>query len=92
MGLKFFLKKSFRSYIKGIKSDIDADELSKFVELSYNYSNCFLSKYSSRFSKQLYSQPALFTILSLKIYCNMTYRKIVDFVNQNDRLKRFFVY
>ena len=65
-GFKMSSKKSFKSYINGIESVIDADELVKFIELYYNYANCFLSKYSSRYSKQLYSQPALFTILSLK--------------------------
>lgn len=88
-GLKIVDKKSFKSYINGVKSDLEVDELGKFIELSYNYANCFLKKYSSRYSKHLYSQPALFTILSLKIYFNMTYRKIVGFVNHNDRLKRF---
>lgn len=88
-GLKIVDKKSFKSYIKGCKSNLEVDELGKFIELSYNYANCFLKKYSSRYSKKLYSQPALFTILSLKIYYNMTYRKIVGFVNHNDRLKRF---
>ena len=74
-GLKIVDKKSFKSYINGVKSDLEVDELGKFIELSYNYANCFLKKYSSRYSKHLYSQPALFTILSLKIYFNMTYRK-----------------
>lgn len=46
-----------------------------------------LNKFSSKFSKKLYSNPALFTIIALKIYLNVTYREIADFIAFSDKLK-----
>ena len=48
-----------------------------------------LNKYSSKYSKKLYSQPALFTIVALKIYLNMTYREIMDFVSFSSGLRSY---
>ena len=36
-----------------------------------------------------FRQSPLFTIITLKIYLNMTYREISDFVSFNGKLKRY---
>lgn len=46
-----------------------------------------LNLYSSKFSKKMYSQPALFTIIVLKTYLNLTYRQTVEFIIFSDRLQ-----
>ena len=48
-----------------------------------------LNLYSSKYSKKLYSQPALFTIIALKTYLNLTYREIVEFISFSDRLQKY---
>ena len=46
-------------------------------------------KHSNDFSKKLYSQPALFTILAIKIYTKSTYRQVMDLLNLSDNILRF---
>ena len=75
-GFKKQTKKFFKKYKNQCKSDIKSNELVKFIEFTYSYSMIALNKYSSKYSKKLYSQPALFTIVALKIYLNMIYREI----------------
>ncbi len=53
------------------------------------YAKLSLNKYSSRYSKQLYSQPALLTILVLKIYLKLTYRQISEYLEFSDRLRSY---
>ena len=37
----------------------------------------------------MYPQPALFTIITLKIYLNLTYRQIVEFISFSDILQKY---
>lgn len=53
------------------------------------YAKLSLNKYSSPYSKQLYSQPALLTILVLKIYLKLTYRQISEYLEFSDRLRSY---
>ena len=48
-----------------------------------------LNLYSSKFSKKMYSQPALFTIIALQTYLKLTYRQIVEFICFSDRLQKY---
>lgn len=59
------------------------------MEHTYNYAKLSLNKYSSLYSKQLYSQPALLTILMLKIYLKLTYRQINEYLEFLDRLMSY---
>ena len=59
-GFKKQTKKFFKKYKNQCKSDIKSNELVKFIEFTYSYSMIALNKYSSKYSKKLYSQPALF--------------------------------
>ena len=61
----------------------------KFIEHSYSYARISLRLYSSKYSKKMYSQPALFTIIALKTYLNLTYREIVEFISFSDRLQKY---
>ena len=76
-------KKYFKKYENDFKSDYIENELIKFIEYAYSYSKITLDKYSSDYSKHTYTQHALFTIIALKIYLNMTYREISDFISFN---------
>ena len=67
----------------------NSNKFERFIESTYNYSRVVLNRYSSRYSKHSYSQPALFTILALKFYLKATYREIVDIVDSNDKLKSY---
>lgn len=53
------------------------------------YAKLSLNKCSSRYSKQLYSQPALLTILVLKIYLKLTYRQISEYLEFSYRLRSY---
>ena len=55
----------------------------------YSYAKIALNNYSCKYSKKLYSQPALFTIIALKIYLKMTYRQIMDFISFSDALRKY---
>jgi len=35
------------------------------------------------------SKPALFTIIALKTYLNLTYHQIVEFISFSDRLQKY---
>ena len=76
-GFKKQTKKFFKKFEKDSKIDINSNNLIKFIEQSYSYARIVLNLYSSKYSKKLYSQPALFTIIALKTYLNLTYREIV---------------
>ena len=88
-GFKKQAKKYFKKYENDFKSDYIENELIKFIEYAYSYSKITLDKYSSDYSKHTYTQHALFTIIALKIYLNMTYREISDFISFNGKLKRY---
>ena len=88
-GFKKQTKKFFKKFEKDSKIDINSNNLIKFIEQSYNYARIVLNLYSSKYSKKLYSQPALFTIIALKTYLNLTYREIVEFISFSDRLQKY---
>lgn len=71
------------------KKDLEENKLINFIIFTNNYAKRCLNKYSNYFSKHLYSQPILFTILALKIYLKLTYRKICFLIDLSDKLKRF---
>ena len=48
-----------------------------------------LDLYSSKYSKKMYSQPALFTIIELKNYLNLTYKEIVEFISFSEKLQTY---
>ena len=61
----------------------------KFIEHPHNYARISLNLYSSKISKKIYSQPALFAINALKTYLNLTYRQIVEFISFSNRLQKY---
>lgn len=90
MGSKSSTRKFFKKKIKNkSKNCYKTIELIKLIEYTYSYAKLSLNKYSSRYSKQLYSQPALLTILVLKIYLKLTYRKISEYLEFSDRLRSY---
>ena len=48
-----------------------------------------LNKYSSQFSKHDSTQPALFTLLAVKIYTRSTYRQITDLLELSDTIQKY---
>ena len=76
-------KKYFKKYENDFKSDYTENELIEFIEYTYSYAKITLDKYSSDYSKHTYTQQLLFTIIALKIYLNMTYGEISDFISFN---------
>ena len=91
--LDFGFKKQSRKFFKKIKKKskncYKTNELIKLIEYTYSYAKLSLNKYSSRYSKQLYSQHALLTILVLKIYLKLTYRQISEYLEFSDRLRSY---
>lgn len=75
LALKNNQKKYFKKYENYFKSDYTENELIEFNEYTYSYAKITLDKYSSDYSKHTYTQQALFTIIALKIYLNMTIEK-----------------
>jgi transposase len=65
------------------------NKLLNFIENTFYYAEIILNKYSNNFSNHLYTQPALFTILAIKIYTKSTYRETKDFIDISDLLKKF---
>ena len=54
-----------------------------------NTSKIVLNKYSSHFSKHDFTQPALFTLLAVKIYTRSTYRQITDLLELSDKIQKY---
>lgn len=71
---------------KNIKNE---NKLVEFIENTFYYGKITLNNYSNEFSNQLYTQPALFTILAIKIYTKSTYREIIDFIKISNQIKKF---
>lgn len=88
-GFKKQTKKFFKKFEKDSKSKINSNNLIKFIEHSYSYARMPLNLYSSKYSKKIYSQPALFSIIALKPYLNLTYRQIVEFISFSDKLQKY---
>ena len=62
----FGFEKPALKKIKEINKDIKPNYL--FIKYVFKYSKIVLNKYSSNFSKHDFTQPALFTLLAVKIY------------------------
>jgi len=91
--LDFNFKKSVKNDIEKFenrsKEDLNENKLINFIIHANDYAKSCLKKYSHYFSKHLYSQSSLFTILSLKIYLKLTYREISNLIDLSDKLKKF---
>ena len=48
-----------------------------------------LNKYSSHFSKYDFTQPALFTLLAVKIYTRSTYREITNLLELSNKIHKY---
>lgn len=75
--------------IKEINNEIKPNKLLKFIRYTFNYSKIVLKKYSSHFSKHDFTQPALFTLLAMKIYTRSTYRQITDLLELSDKIQKY---
>lgn len=88
-----FKKQSTKIFQKKIKNKskncYKTNKLIKLIEYTYSYAKLSLNKYSCRYSKQLYSQPALLTILVLKIYLKLTYSQISEYLEFSNRLRSY---
>ena len=89
MALKNRQKKFFKKFEKDSKIEINSCNLVKFIEHAYSYARMTLNLYSSKYSKKMYSQPALFTVIALKTYLNLTYRQTVEFITFSDGLQKY---
>ena len=75
--------------IKEINKDIKPNKLLKFIKYVFKYSKIVLNKYSNHFSKHDFTQPALFTLLAVKIYNRNTYRQIIDLLELSDKIQKY---
>lgn len=87
--LDFGFEKPALKKIKEIKKDIRPNKLLKFIKFTFKYSKIVLNKYSSYFSKHDFTQPALFTLLAVKIYTRSIYRQIIDLLELSDKIQKY---
>jgi len=85
----FGFEKPALKIIKGINKDINPNKLLEFIKSTFKYAKMVLNKYSSKFSKQDYTQPVLFTLLAMKIYTRSTYRQIIDLIELSDKIQKY---
>ena len=85
----FGFEKPALKKIKEINKDIRPNKLLKFIKYVFKYSKIVLNKYSSNFSKHDFTQPALFTLLAVKIYTRSTYRQIIDLLELSDKIQQY---
>ena len=85
----FGFEKPALKKIKEINKDIKPNKLLKFIKYVFKYSKIVLNKYSSHFSKHDFTQPALFTLLAVKIYTRSTYRQITDLLELSDTIQKY---
>ena len=85
----FGFEKPALKKIKEINKDIKPNKLLKFIKYVFKYSKIVLNKYSSHFSKHDFTQPALFTLLAVKIYTRSTYRQITDLLELSDTIHKY---
>lgn len=67
---------------------LNKNNLLSFTENTFKYAKKCLNKYSTVFSKHLYTQPALFSILGIKIYTKSTYRETMDLIDASDKIMK----
>ena len=85
----FGFEKPALKKIKEINKDIKPNKLLKFIKYVFKYSKIVLNMYSSHFSKHDFTQPALFTLLAVKIYTRSTYRQITDLLELSDTIQKY---
>ena len=85
----FGFEKPALKKIKEINKDIRPNKLLKFIKYVFKYSKIVLNKYSSNFSKYDFTQPALFTLLAVKIYTRSTYWQIIDLLELSDKIQQY---
>ena len=85
----FGFEKPALKKIKEINRDIKPNKLFKFIKYVFKYSKIMLDRYSSNFSKHDFAQPALFTLLAVKIYTRSTYRQITDLLEFSDKIQKY---
>ena len=85
----FGFEKPALKKIKEINKDIKPNKLLKFIKFTFKYSKIVLNKYSSYFPKHDFTQPALFTLLAVKIYTRSTYRQITDLLELSDKIQKY---
>ena len=85
----FGFEKPALKKIKEINKDIRPNKLLKFIKNVFKYSKIVLNKYSSHFSKHDFTQPALFTLLAVKIYTRSTYRQIIDLLELSNKIQEY---
>lgn len=86
---KKITKKSIEKIKEKHKNDLTSNPMINFIILSNQYAKICLNKYSHYYSNHLYTQPALFTILALKIYLKLTYREITNLINLSSEIKQY---
>ena len=84
----FGFEKPALKKIKEINNEIKPNKLLKFIKYAFKYSKIVLNKYSNTYSKHDFTQPALFTILAMKIYTRSTYRQIMDLLDLSDKIQK----
>ena len=85
----FGFEKPTLKKINEINKDIKPNKLLKFIKYVFKYSKIVLNKYSNHFSKHDFTQPALFTLLAVKIYTRSTYRQITDLLELSDKIQKY---
>ncbi len=78
LGSKSSPRKFFKKIKNKSKNCYKTNELIKLIEYTYSYAKLSLNKYSCHYLKQLYSQPALLTILVLK---KVSFEFLIPFKN-----------
>lgn len=68
-------------------NNYNCNKLTQFVYLIYNDIKQSINDHSSKYSNHLHTDPALFTILCLKLYLKTTYRKICDIVALSSEIR-----
>lgn len=85
----FGFEKPALKKIKEINKEIKQNILLKLIKYAFKYSKMMLNKYSNHFSKHDFTQPALFTILAVKIYTKNTYRQMTDLLELSDKIQKY---
>lgn len=77
-----------RRLMKDPKSDFNKNKFERFIIYTYEYAQILIPEYYSKFSKHTYSNTAKFTIIAMKMYLNLTYRRISEIIDVSDKIKK----
>lgn len=81
-------EKCIKRLMKDAKSEFNKNYIEIFVIYTFEYAQIMLKDYSSKFSKHTYTNAVKFTILALKNYLNLTYRKICDLLDLSRDIRK----